>query len=418
MNGASPPSCRARRGSRAARTPRACTNSSRRVAQAATFFQACGERSNRSKQTVSQMPQLSKSRHQRSICAGVTRAGSSTKASEHAGPRTSPYPRARRRARGRVPSGLATFWMLASRPRTPAARDAEAREVCEVLLGGAARRRGATVGGADAGFFDAAVRRGAAARFRCFACHGSGLGALRARFVEQRSRGVSKLICHALAHCRLHDSVPDRLRGVSRRHCQESCPRCRATNSVEIVSAAPSSRPRRTAPSRPGGSALRLSRNTPPIAMRSPFGPLQTVAVGAADAEIDFALDHLPATEDAEPAAEELRPWCWPRRRVRRRRNSRVTTISRSRGVVTCRSLQSHRFLSPPLRLRVRVAAAQARSPSSLRARRRGAETTLPRTPGSARATGSPRRAAAARAGAADAGRRGRAKSGRRARAP
>ena len=34
---------------------------------------------------MSQMPQLSKSRHQRSICAGVTRAGSSTNDGQHAG---------------------------------------------------------------------------------------------------------------------------------------------------------------------------------------------------------------------------------------------------------------------------------------------------------------------------------------------
>ena len=39
------------------------------VAPLSTFAQACGVRSNRWKHTVSQMPQLSKSRHQRSICA-------------------------------------------------------------------------------------------------------------------------------------------------------------------------------------------------------------------------------------------------------------------------------------------------------------------------------------------------------------
>jgi len=54
---------------------RSCTG---RLAHSAAFFQACGDRSKSLKQTVSTMPQLSKSRHQRSICAGVTRSGSST----------------------------------------------------------------------------------------------------------------------------------------------------------------------------------------------------------------------------------------------------------------------------------------------------------------------------------------------------
>jgi hypothetical protein len=54
------------------------TNSSRRSCHSPTFAQANSVRSKRWKQTVSQIPQLSKSRHQRSICRGVTRAGSST----------------------------------------------------------------------------------------------------------------------------------------------------------------------------------------------------------------------------------------------------------------------------------------------------------------------------------------------------
>ena len=56
------------------------TNSSRRRAHCSIFRQACGVRSKRWKQSVSQIAQLSKSLAQRSICAGVTRAGSSTNA--------------------------------------------------------------------------------------------------------------------------------------------------------------------------------------------------------------------------------------------------------------------------------------------------------------------------------------------------
>ena len=48
------------------------------AAHAAAFPKACGVRSKRTKQTVSTIPQLSKSRHHFSIWAGVTRAGSST----------------------------------------------------------------------------------------------------------------------------------------------------------------------------------------------------------------------------------------------------------------------------------------------------------------------------------------------------
>src|SRR6266404_6075234 len=55
------------------------TNSSLLLLQCVTLAQACGVRSNRLKHIVSQMPQLSKSLHQRSICAGVTCDGSSTK---------------------------------------------------------------------------------------------------------------------------------------------------------------------------------------------------------------------------------------------------------------------------------------------------------------------------------------------------
>ena len=75
----------------------------------ATLAQACGVWSKRWKQTVSTMAQLSKSRHQRSICAGVTCSGSST-CREHPGlvPRRCPTVprRGRGPARARLPSSL------------------------------------------------------------------------------------------------------------------------------------------------------------------------------------------------------------------------------------------------------------------------------------------------------------------------
>ena len=54
------------------------SNSFRLRLHCLTFAQACGVRSNRLKHIVSQIAQLSKSRHQRSICAGVISAGSAT----------------------------------------------------------------------------------------------------------------------------------------------------------------------------------------------------------------------------------------------------------------------------------------------------------------------------------------------------
>jgi hypothetical protein len=62
---------------RRAKAPR-LTNSLRWPDHCSTLRHACGARSNRWKHTVSQIAQLSKSRHHRSICAEVTRAGSST----------------------------------------------------------------------------------------------------------------------------------------------------------------------------------------------------------------------------------------------------------------------------------------------------------------------------------------------------
>ena len=64
------------RSAKAARRP----NSSSRVAQASTLAKACGTWSKSLKQTVSTIAQLSKSARQRSICAGVTAAGSSISA--------------------------------------------------------------------------------------------------------------------------------------------------------------------------------------------------------------------------------------------------------------------------------------------------------------------------------------------------
>ena len=54
------------------------SNSGLRVTHCFAFFQACGDRSQSVKHTVSQIPQLSKSRHHASISAGVTLAGSPT----------------------------------------------------------------------------------------------------------------------------------------------------------------------------------------------------------------------------------------------------------------------------------------------------------------------------------------------------
>jgi len=71
-----------------------------------------GVRSKRQKHTVSQMPQLSKSRHQRSICAGVTRAGSST---NDVNMRASYQPVSQRAAASSWlrPRRFASTWMLA-----------------------------------------------------------------------------------------------------------------------------------------------------------------------------------------------------------------------------------------------------------------------------------------------------------------
>ena len=69
----------------------------------------------------SQMPQLSKSRHQRSICAGVTSAGSSTNAAASA-PHTSRSPRGRPRARGSARAAWPAPVYSPSTRRTPWAR--------------------------------------------------------------------------------------------------------------------------------------------------------------------------------------------------------------------------------------------------------------------------------------------------------
>ena len=78
--------------------PARLTNSRGEADHWRAFSHANGVRSNKWKQRVSQIAQLSKSRHQRFICAGVTLSGSATNAvSMRASIR--PWPRVRRRVR-------------------------------------------------------------------------------------------------------------------------------------------------------------------------------------------------------------------------------------------------------------------------------------------------------------------------------
>ena len=128
-----PPSCRGRPGSRAARTRRACRTRRASSLQAATFAHACGVWSNSLKQTVSTMPQLSKSRHQRSICAGVTRAGLVDEGGEH--PRLVPARLPQRLRQRVVAASLRDLLDVRHRDAEGLRRaDAEAHQVVDVLL--------------------------------------------------------------------------------------------------------------------------------------------------------------------------------------------------------------------------------------------------------------------------------------------